>query len=202
MEGHAKITSDQYRFQLEREGWRTLGSGHFAVVLGHPDHDYVIKVGRRDMDKDGYPAYAAFCLERQDNPHVPRIHSFEWFDCPEGSVNKRFYVVRMEKLECTTAQYRECRTHDSPFSRAEVHAEARSVLYYTGTASCLPEYYPALYSLMLDIARGLRRVYSVDLHEYNTMWRRNDDGTYTFVVTDPLSFSDPVRGIATSEAAA
>lgn len=147
-------------------GLQRFGSGAFASVYGHPDLDFVVKVGGYSNEHhrpDAWPEYAKMVMAQfQNNPHAPKITALREF--PQG-----FYYSIMEPLERTVG-------HDHPF-----FWKLMNVLESWGSFGTV-EFeiqHPELY----DLLRGIKSLEkAIDLHSDNAMLRK--DGS--MVITDPI----------------
>lgn len=91
------ILKDKYNIEL-------IGTGHYGMVFKCPKWNYVVKIFEKD---NGYLEFVDYCLQHQDNKHLPkfvkkpiRLHKFH--TRPKEQTDPYFYMVRMEELEhCT-----------------------------------------------------------------------------------------------------
>ena len=156
--------------ELRANGLVNFGSGSFATVYGHPDLDFVVKVGGFSEEfkfYDRWPEYARLVMAQfSNNPYAPKITALrEW-------KSQKFYVATIEKLEQTVQDIGE--DH-------EVYWQTQHLLERWGGSIAyeFEEKYPALYDLLVGI-KSLNR--PMDLHSENAMLRK--DGS--LVITDPI----------------
>lgn len=162
---------DAVTSELEELGFSILGQGSFATVWGHPDLDFVVKVGGVSNEfefYDRWPEYAKLVMAQfQNNPHTPRISFLkEW-------KSQKFYAAIIEKLSGTILDYGD--DH-------ELYWKTQHLLEMSWGGSLAYEFedeHPQLYELLLGI-KSLNR--AIDLHSENAMLR--EDGS--LVITDPI----------------
>lgn len=157
---------------LERRGFKILGSGAFATVLGKEGSDRVIKVIRTP---DGWINYIAWAAKiGQAGKFAPRVFSYKKI---KGR-NKDFSVAVMERLSYTledTPEEHAMKILPGLLWRAETNGMAAK---FTEVLA------PGLLAFMLQMGQQWRiPIQNFDLHPGNLMVRA--DGS--FVVVDPVS---------------
>lgn len=88
-------TFDQFVDQLKKEGYKKLGRGSFALVMGKPGADTVIKISYNESDP--WPVYAETIRKSKlsDNPWLPKVFSIKRF---EDEFGDSYHVAEMERL--------------------------------------------------------------------------------------------------------
>jgi hypothetical protein len=74
---------------LQSKGYKTLGSGYYATVLGKPETPHVLKL--LDSTDKGYLEYVALAMA-VENPHFPKFRGKPF------RVTREYYAVRLERL--------------------------------------------------------------------------------------------------------
>lgn len=89
-----------------------LGRGGFGTVYSKPDSNSVIKVAEYDR----YALlYLKWCIENQDNPHVPKIYALYYPNTlKDGNMHTSFYVI-MEKLTPVVSSRYKWSANDLPW---------------------------------------------------------------------------------------
>lgn len=76
-----------------------IGAGAFSQVFSRNDWDYVVKVFESDP---GYIRFVKFCLENQNNKHLPRIFKkpkqIHQFHKRMKESTRKLWVMKVEKL--------------------------------------------------------------------------------------------------------
>ena len=165
--------------RIQDLGFARLGSGHFAVVLAHPDYpDVVFKVCTNLEDK--YHQFVQYCEGVQSN-HLPVIHAKD--------VREFAAVYVLDRLT----------KHDSlnsPVSAYQIQARVAGTLVNAwqqpgANWQCIPRKVrasPTYPRKLMATARHLakwvnRNKLSWDLHDGNIMWHPK---TRALVITDPV----------------
>ena len=75
---------------LGKYGFTLTGEGFYGQVFINPNHDYALKVFRKDT---GFMNWLNFCRKHQNNPYIPKI---------KGKIIRitpNIFAIRIEKLE-------------------------------------------------------------------------------------------------------
>jgi hypothetical protein len=178
------VSFNEYKKRLRKQGYRKLGSGLYAEVYSKKGCNHVIKLAHMCdhlWHHDGYLAY----LRHIDpsNPMFPRIKSVERFNYKEPKHKQlvRYYAVKMERLiEYEDVDWDTC---DAEFKRMGIES------FYDFEEP--PAYAPKLKDKVVKSAyktlQKLWRKFSNDLHDGNVMWRKEKQGRYQLVITDPAT---------------
>lgn len=87
-----------YHSRLQDLRMKEVGSGATATVYQHPKSDtIVVKVGE-DSESKLTIEYLRFALQRQNNPHVPKIYGVRRFKPPGPARDDAYFVAFIEKL--------------------------------------------------------------------------------------------------------
>lgn len=202
---------------LQKRGYRFLGAGVDQMAFVEPGTGYVLKVfgtdcggNRLSPDQEMFQAFAAYCAQNQQNPHLPRIYGYETFVFPTNpNPAMRIDGRRLPEHNCLYLQIRTERlrhvsnqlfpVYEAMSRAAEVYTSwdefvedmdhedvydeqtSRRFQQMTTDAQSLARM-ERLYETMRNLAAiGEEQAYSWDLHGNNIMER--SDGTP--VITDP-----------------
>ncbi len=191
------------RSDLEGKGYKRIGSGIFATVYAHPDHDdHVIKVHHQMSRNDGYLNFIHSPEVRsQNNPHFPRIHSIDSYHHAKGGRTTGVHIIRMEKLygtdDLNTSEHQNVLSligHKKGFGSYETHEnlarDADTITYWRknrdeegSRQTKSPLWLSALRKVGKLVKQGKG---APDLHGGNIMYRRTPYG-HQPVITDPLA---------------
>lgn len=159
---------------LMTDGWTRVGSGHFALVVEHPDYPgRVFKVSHKPAD-----SYLAYAMWARDNAglsrHLPTIHNI--VQTPD------FVLYELDKL---TPMSRE--EYDREWLYDLVNVAFGTSLRRTGGIDVVK--HRDVLALCERIGEYFQGVSTVDLHHENLMF--DNDGT--IIITDPVSFREDHR---------
>lgn len=182
---HSKTGEEILKALEDAHGIKVLGKGRFAVTLGHPSWDYVIKVFPRD---DCYVKFLDFVSRNQPNINLPKIimkpkKMTTFFRRNSG--HDTFYVAKIEKLEDLNREdYKELKPmFEHNFFRLAADAiKADSFDRFLKSHGLSRGIHGNLVETIVKITQDGDADCFTDVHFQNIMRRR--DGT--FVVTDPL----------------
>jgi hypothetical protein len=169
-------------WHLEKFGWKVIGSGGYASVLGHKDRNYVLKLFV--ADDNAYISFVKLALKNQDNPHFPKFH--------HGLINVApgYKAIRMEKLKPYNGDvlrdkmdeliYKICDYFD--LHPKKLHKDAIDKLIKKFSADQPKVITPELMKAIILISRIIvKKSFDNDLNTGNIMWRDR-----TIVITDPM----------------
>ena len=176
------INEKDYRKKLKARGYKEIGYGLYATVLGKPKSKYVIKV----YEDDG--AYELFLnmIQKEKNPHFPKIYSIKEFEGKEGNVWARVKMEKLipfkEPLNSTDKKHRTVKVlqrslqtnetdyFDEVFRKFGRNLKLKKTLLYKAIR------------LVLDLVNERFRL---DLHNENIMFRKIGN-KMQLVITDPI----------------
>ena len=98
-----KKTTEEYADYLERvaENCTLINSGAYAEVFECPKvKGFVVKVFS-PLEDEAYDTYLRWCIKHQENPYVPRVHSYVIYDTvkQDNTVKNAIGIVFIEKLK-------------------------------------------------------------------------------------------------------
>lgn len=155
-------------------GFYVLGRGHFSIVLGHDDQpDTAFKISLKP--EDSYVAYAMYCRQNP-GPHLPKILCM--IRAQEGQIIAiKRYITFSEGVRYMPYEY-------------EFPHDSAALMYYWREAETIrrdqnPIYTESYIQALIAIGEHFDGAATFDMHTNNLMF---DPDTYTFIITDPVSF--------------
>lgn len=167
--GDSNTAINKFIDSLKKMGYELehMGSGMYANVFKRPNDPYVIKIFSQDT---GYLKYVQYCLQHQDNPHVPKFRG------KIIRISGDTYAVRIEVLQ----PYQQGINYEADYA---AHQLIQYDTMFGGLAQHpdIEAYSPELKQLFVDLANLFGATTLTDLHKTNIMMRGN-----TLVITDPV----------------
>lgn len=163
---------DAYGFiaALKKRGFKPLGEGAFATVLGKDGYDRVLKVNRRPDVWIDYAVWAAKAGEA--GKYAPKVHSYKTIKGKRGD----FSVAVVERIDYTVS--------DTPSDHAMKILP--DLLYFAKDNPIAARFVDVLAPNLNKFVEKVRVEFDdkrLDLHGENMMVRK--DGS--FVITDPVA---------------
>jgi hypothetical protein len=177
-----KVSADvELDEQMNRLGWKEVGSGMYGIVYANENKSYVLKI-TKDYDS-GYEHYVNV-IHRFPNKHFPKIS-----DMKKLRIGKRnYYIYLIEKLITIPtitgdkiAEYFDTAI-DAYFGVSRSQMDRELNLYFHNRVPKVIANDPSMREALYIVANKQGKVFS-DMHGGNIMKRK--DGT--IVITDPYS---------------
>jgi len=199
-----KGLSNSYWYDIEKillnNGFFIAGKGSHAKVYAHPHKKYVYKVFDNDV---AYSLYIQYCLQNQNNPHIPKIikqplEIVKFFK--HNDTQNNFTVVRVErlnnldvkfsefynvKLQYNIVMYRKFGEYQIFRDHYNPSKAYRGINEYI---NAYPEFqFSSVFKTLNDIYDKIK--FFADISPSNFM--RRDDGTV--VIIDPVADHESVK---------
>lgn len=174
--------------QFTKQGIEVLGSGQFGAVIR--DNGNVVKIF--NAQEKGYGFYLNFLKGKSSvlHPRVKTVGTFGQFTCVQIEPLVDFSKIAGSDVanqlaewisyKCYATQYR-IRGSKYPY-KSRFPEAASQYVNQTNLAGMLDKFVRAIVKYEQETDVGL----TLDIHAGNFMLRDNGDGTYQFVLTDPL----------------
>jgi hypothetical protein len=173
------VTHKSFIDKLKKKNYRRLGSGLYAEVWASPSSSIVYKISsiENEMEKkDPFPYWVEAVGLRNKNPHLPYYTSYKEYDYKVRGKRRRFYVVKMERLQRWNKNKEAHRALlENDFAVADTYD-----MHYISPKKVTPAVKKVY--LLLD---KIRHKGDLDIHDENIMIRMRKNRQY-MVLTDPI----------------
>lgn len=191
-------------FEIEKilldNGFSEIGKGSSAKVFSHPTKDFIYKVFDND---NAYSAYIQYCLQHQENPHIPRIvkqpKEFKKF-FKHADKQNTFTVIRLERLHHLDGDLKDFYNVRLQYNIVMYRKFGAQQLfrdhyddtkYYRGITQYLNAYpqfqFKQVFETLIDVFNTIG--YFPDISPSNFMQRQDN----TVVIIDPVAEEELVR---------